>query len=80
MKKEIGKDFKKMLQEMESLKSKGLIEEWSLVEDNQLISYVGRYKNIGYGGKIKVKKYKEVKKHIDETISYFNWVIKNSGE
>ena len=53
-----NREFKEMLQEMEYLKSKGLVDEWKLVEEDTLISYSGKYRNIGYGGKIKIREFK----------------------
>lgn len=71
-KKDAG-DFGQIIKEMDYLKEMGLINEWSLVEENSLISYTGKYKNVCYGGKIKIKDYREVKKHIDETINHYSW-------
>ncbi|MBM6690460.1 hypothetical protein [Fusobacterium mortiferum] len=68
-----NREFKEMLQEMEYLKSKGLVDEWKLVEEDTLISYSGKYRNIGYGGKIKIREYKEVYKHIIDTINCYSW-------
>ena len=74
-KKEAGREFGQMVKEMDFLKSKGLIDEWELVEDKTLISYTGKYKGIGYGGKIKIKDYKEVYKHIVDTINCYSWEL-----
>lgn len=72
-KKESGKELFDVIQNMEFLKSQGIIEEWKLIEDNTLISYSGHYKNVGYGGKIKIKEYKEVYRHIIDTINLYSW-------
>lgn len=71
-KKEAGREFGQMVKEMEFLKSQGIIDEWQLIEDNTLISYCGHYKNVGYGGKIKISEYKDIQKHIDNTIHSYS--------
>lgn len=70
--KKFDRNFEELIREMDYLKSKGLINEWKLVEDNTLISYSGKYKNVGYGGKVKVSEYKEVYKHITNSISSYS--------
>lgn len=71
-KKESGRELFDVIQNMELLKSQGIIEFWELVENNTLISYRGKYKNVGYGGKIKISEYKDIQKHIDNTIHSYS--------
>lgn len=61
-----------LIREMDYLKSQGLINEWELIEDNTMISYSGHYKNVGYGGKVKVSEYKEVYQHITNSINTYS--------
>lgn len=70
--KKVENGFEGLIREMDYLKSKGLIDEWKLVEDKTMISYNGKYKNVGYGGKVKVSEYKEVYKHITNSISTYS--------
>lgn len=72
-KKDEGKLLFDVIQNMEYLKEIGLIEKWELIEEKTLISYKGKYKGIGYGGKVKVSEYKEVYKHITDTINCYSW-------
>ena len=70
--KNIGKEFGQLVNDMDSLKAQGIIEEWELIEDNTLISYSGKYKNVYYGGKIKISEYKDIEKHINNTIHSYS--------
>lgn len=71
-KKDEGKLLFDVIQNMEYLKSQGIIDEWELVENKTLVSYKGKFKNVGYGGKIKISEYKDIQKHIDNTIHSYS--------
>ena len=71
-KKDEGKLLFDVIQNMDLLKSQGIIDEWKLVENNTLISYSGKYKNVYYGGKIKISEYKDIQKHINNTIHSYS--------
>lgn len=70
--KNIGKEFGQLVNDMDSLKAQGIIDEWELIEDSTLISYSGKYKNVYYGGKIKISEYKDIEKHINNTIHSYS--------